>query len=753
MGEVDRRAVPDSLDIDAIDASLRSLGHDMDRALRCGGNRCGSYTLLQEIGEGGYGEVHVAVQDPPLDRRVAVKILKRGLDTRKILRRFELEQRSLARIDHPNVATILDSGVTEDGRPWFAMPLLDGEAITVACDDVGAEIDERLHIFAQVCDGVQAAHVQGIVHRDLKPGNIIVIRSAEGVMVPKVIDFGIAKAVDDPDGMTNTVESARLGTPAYMAPEQLRTIGARADTRSDIFALGVLLGELVCGFRPGDSDGDAVVRDSVVGRAASRQIVRRAAIDPAAGAWVAMQRGFSSTGAHARRIVGDIDAIIAKATADHPDHRYQTVDALLQDIALHLRGEQISARSPTIASSAISLARRHRVSVAIALSCAVAVVAAGLLAMLSAFDARAQSRRAEAEMVRSGAVSAALRDVLAGIEPAVAKGRDRQLVVDMLEGARSRFEVASAGRDPIANGEVAAILGDAYLSLDLPDRALMLVDRGMSELAPRDAGVADFLQCLAQLMVVRGDAIARKVALEGGLVPMGGTPEPAFESWERAIEASERAGHPWSRVAIRARIRLWSADRVWPASADGGMLEAEIARHAQALEDADPLKWSFLLRRAEMSTWNQILVNLPEIIDRAGRKLGTDHPILIRARSRLLQYRVCAAVESQTNPREGVPKLDAIALADWWRQADEFGAQVVTEVELAFGVDHRLAQGARLWRLSARGYRYGSEPVRAEFDALRVDIRRVQGPESTALIQLDAAWLGALHGPQSGKWW
>ena len=221
------------------------------------GDRIGRYKLLEQIGEGGCGVVYVAEQREPVRRRVALKVIKLGMDTRQVIARFEAERQALALMDHPNIAKVLDAGATETGRPFFVMELVRGVRITDYCDQNNLSTAERLDLFIQVCQAIQHAHQKGIIHRDIKPSNILVTLH-DGVPVPKVIDFGIAKATAGQPLTDKTLFTAFeqfIGTPAYMSPEQAEMSGLDIDTRSDIYSLGVLLYELLTGQTPFDAQG------------------------------------------------------------------------------------------------------------------------------------------------------------------------------------------------------------------------------------------------------------------------------------------------------------------------------------------------------------------------------------------------------------------------------------------------------------------------------------------------------------------
>ncbi|MCL4788386.1 MAG: serine/threonine protein kinase, partial [Verrucomicrobia bacterium] len=238
-----------------------SAGLDFKRTVRVDipltekpGDRIGRYKLLQQIGEGGCGIVYMAEQEEPVRRRVALKIIKLGMDTKQVIARFEAERQALALMDHPNIAKVFDAGATDTGRPYFVMELVRGVKITEFCDEQKATTVERLKLFIQVCQAIQHAHQKGVIHRDIKPSNILVTIN-DGAPVPKVIDFGIAKATAGrlTDQTLFTAFEHFIGTPAYVSPEQAVMTSLDIDTRSDIYSLGVLLYELLTGRTPFDA--------------------------------------------------------------------------------------------------------------------------------------------------------------------------------------------------------------------------------------------------------------------------------------------------------------------------------------------------------------------------------------------------------------------------------------------------------------------------------------------------------------------
>ncbi len=337
------------------------------------GDRIGRYKLLEQIGEGGFGVVWMAAQEEPVRRRVALKIIKLGMDTKEVVARFEAERQALAMMDHPNIATVFDGGATDIGRPYFVMELVKGVPITDYCDANRLSTHKRLELFMQVCQAVQHAHQKGIIHRDLKPSNILVTVKDDRP-VAKVIDFGVAKATQA--RLTEKTLFTRfqqwIGTPAYMSPEQAGLGSLDVDTRSDVYSLGVLLYELLTGRPPFDTQRllaggyDAVMRtireeeppkpstclSTLAGEELSAVAAKRAA-EPA----------------KLNRLVrGDLDWIVMKALEKDRTRRYETASSLALDLDHHLRAEPVSAAAPTFSYRVRKTIRRHSVFVGVAAS-------------------------------------------------------------------------------------------------------------------------------------------------------------------------------------------------------------------------------------------------------------------------------------------------------------------------------------------------------------------------------------------------
>jgi serine/threonine protein kinase/tetratricopeptide (TPR) repeat protein len=317
------------------------------------GHRIGRYKLLQQIGEGGCGVVYMAEQEEPVRRRVALKIIKLGMDTKNVVARFEAERQALALMDHPNIAKVLDAGATETGRPYFVMELVRGMKITDYCDEAKLAIPARLDLFVQVCRAIQHAHQKGIIHRDIKPSNILVTVN-DGVAVPMVIDFGIAKATSGQQLTDKTLFTAFeqfIGTPAYMSPEQAVLTNLDIDTRSDIYALGVLLYELLTGNTPFDSKallaiGLDEMRRTIREKEPQRPSTRLSTLAANELTMKAQRRGIDAPKL-VRELHGDLDWIVMKCLEKDRARRYETANGLARDIERHSKSEPVVARPPS----------------------------------------------------------------------------------------------------------------------------------------------------------------------------------------------------------------------------------------------------------------------------------------------------------------------------------------------------------------------------------------------------------------------
>jgi serine/threonine protein kinase len=501
------------------------------------GERIGRYKLLQQIGEGGCGVVYMAEQEEPVRRKVALKVIKLGIDTKHVIARFEAERQALALMDHPNIAKVLDAGATDAGRPFFVMELVRGIKITDYCDENHLSTEERLKIFTQVCQAIQHAHQKGIIHRDIKPSNILVA-DHDGVPVPKVIDFGIAKATTDQRLTDKTLFTALeqfMGTPAYMSPEQARLSGLDIDTRTDIYSLGVLLYELLTGKNPFDA------KDLLAaGLEEMRRTIREKEPQRPSTALSTMLAADLTTVARHRQsdapklvhlVRGDLDWIVMKALEKDRTRRYETANSLATDIQRHLDNEPVNASPPSSLYRLQKAIRRNKGAFAAAAVIAVVLLIGVVVSTSQAIrasraereqiqlrkQAQANEKQAKVEAAKSREVARFLEDTLRESSPWTTPSRDTSVIQEILDRTAERISVELTN-EPEVELELRDTIGSIYREFAENSKAVAVLRDAPAKArklwGDQDPRLADLLNNLALAICESNPTEAEKLDRE-----------------------------------------------------------------------------------------------------------------------------------------------------------------------------------------------------------------------------------------------
>ena len=483
----------------------------------------GKYKLLEELGSGGMGVVYMAEQVEPMQRRVALKIIKLGMDTRQVVTRFETERQALAVMDHPNIAKVFDAGVTETGRPYFVMELARGIPITDYCDKHKLPTQERLQLLIGVCQAVQHAHQKGVIHRDLKPSNILVVIQDDRP-IPKIIDFGIAKATDHRLAQRTlfTEQGQLMGTPEYMSPEQAEMSGLDVDTRTDIYSLGVILYELLVGALPFDAQKlrsagfgeiQRIIRETEPPKASTRLSTLKET-----KAEIAKMRG-TDPGSLVKLLRGDLDWITMKAMAKDRTHRYSSASELAAEIERHLRHEPVSAGPPSSVYRIRKYIRRHKLGVAAAGVMMLAVLIGTAGTTIGLLRAVRAEKKAIEEAATAKRVSDFLVDLFNVSDPSEARG-NTITAREILDRGAKKVEVELVGQ-PAIQARLMDTMGKVFQSLGLFDQALPLMQSALqsrrSRLGDDNLEAAESMSHTGLLLVAKGDYAGAQPLLEEAL--------------------------------------------------------------------------------------------------------------------------------------------------------------------------------------------------------------------------------------------
>ena len=619
----DRSETPTSQETKAAQPTLKgNLAVTPDESI---GQTIGRYKVLQKIGEGGCGTVYMAEQEQPVRRRVALKVIKLGMDTKAVIARFEAERQALALMDHPNIAKVLEAGATETGRPYFVMELVRGIKFTEYCDQNHLGIRQRLELFIQICQAIQHAHQKGIIHRDIKPSNLLVTLH-DGVPVPKVIDFGIAKATTDQRLTEKTLFTAYeqfIGTPAYMSPEQAEMSGLDIDTRSDIYSLGVLLYELLTGRTPFDpkellASGLEAMRKTIRERQPVRPSTRlrqqfRLAADPG----IANRKS---------QIANDLDWIVMKCLEKDRTRRYETANGLAVDLKRHLANEPVAARPPSAGYRFQKFLRRNRVMAGAALLVLAAILAGTVVSVAQTLRARRELRRALAAESQAQAekanAQAALHfiqdDVLSQASPGYQADRDLKVRV-LLDRVSERLDRA-AGGPPLVEaalrqtfGSIYTELGDYAKAINHYEGALRLQRQHLGESHP------DTLRSLYGLAMAHW--------WSGGMTQAEPLTRQGLEESRRVLGEK----HPLTLQFMQARAStlMFLGDRPWPEVEK--LFYQALDVHREVLGPADPrtLRVTYTLAIAFYLNWEDAKIPRfsEDALERSRRVMGEEHPM------------------------------------------------------------------------------------------------------------------------------
>ncbi len=549
------------------------------------GQQFGSYKLIELLGEGGMGEVWLAEQKEPIKRKVAFKLVKPGMDTKEVLARFDSERQALALMDHPNIARVYDTGVTETGRPYFVMELVRGIPVNEYCDARRLSTADRITLFMDICKAVQHAHQKGIIHRDLKPSNVLVTEHDDSP-VPKVIDFGIAKAVGYDLTMHTLVTGMGqlIGTPAYMSPEQANQNGFDIDTRADVYSLGVMLYELLVGAKPIDFKGKALhaiqraIQDSEVPKPSTRLTGLGQERDT-----IAAQR--QTTPDQLRReLQGDLDWIVLKSIEKDRSRRYETVNGLTMELQRYLNNEPVVARPPSVAYRVQKFVQRNQTVVLAGIFVLFALIAGITVATIGLVRAQRAEQVAQEEALTAQRVSEFMIQLFEVSDPGVARGNSIT-AREILDQGAERIETELED-EPVIRARMLHTMGQVYWELGLEDEAKQMLQEAIElrkeTLGAQHPDVAESLRVLAEARSGHFGGLAPELRVE-----ILGLLEEAKAIDEKTFGSNHpNVAEDWALIATMLLDRLVQEDTVrYEDAIHAGKRAVEIWETAYGPED------------------------------------------------------------------------------------------------------------------------------------------------------------------------
>jgi len=586
------------------------------------GTVIGRYQLVQRIGEGGMGEVWLAEQKEPVRRRVALKVVKAGMNTREVMARFESERQALALMDHPAIAKVFDAGSTPQGAPYFVMEYVAGVPITVYCDNHRLSTRERLELFMRVCEGVQHAHQKAIIHRDLKPSNILVT-DVDGKPAPKIIDFGVAKALTQrlsAEAMFTRV-GAMIGTPEYMSPEQASSSGEDIDTRTDVYSLGVVFYELLAGVPPLELRKAALeeflrkLRDDDAPKPSARFRTQ----DPGTSTEVARKRQ-TEPPTLVRQMRGDLDSIALKAIEKDRARRYGSPSDFAADIGRYLRNEAVLAVPPSVAYRARKFAGRYRVALATACAFALVLIVAAVISIR-------QSIRANREAAVAQAVNDFLQNDLLGQASAYKQSKpDPKITVrDVLDRAGQRIE-GKFEKQPEVEAAIRNTIGQTYEDLGVYPEARTQLERAL-DLQRRALGAKnpETLKTMSRL--------GRLAWLQGKYPEGEALLSQSLEIQRRVLGPQ----HPDTLYSMSNLAKVYDDQRKYAQAEALFRQTLEIRRRVLGPEDPETLG---ALNNLASSYWRQgkyaqAETAFSQVLEVSRRLLGSEHPSTLLAMNNL----------------------------------------------------------------------------------------------------------------------